>query len=65
VKEVVAAVEQVTGLKVPAIIGPRRDGDPPALVADSTRLQTELGWKPQHSDLTTIVRTAWLWENRK
>jgi UDP-glucose-4-epimerase GalE len=64
VKEVVAAVEQVTGLKVPAIIGPRRDGDPPALVADSTRLQAELGWKPQHSDLATIVRTAWLWENR-
>jgi UDP-glucose-4-epimerase GalE len=65
VKEVVAAVEQVTGLKVPAVIGPRRDGDPPALVADSTRLQTELGWKPQHSDLATIVRTAWQWENRK
>lgn len=64
VKEVVSAVEKVTGAKVPFVMGPRREGDPPLLVADSTRLQTELGWKPRYSNLETIVETAWAWANR-
>lgn len=61
VKEVLTAVERVTGQKVPFIMGPRREGDPPELVADSSRLQRELGWKPGYSDLETIVKTAWEW----
>jgi UDP-glucose 4-epimerase len=64
VKEVLRAVEKVTGKKVPFEMGPRRDGDPPSLVADSTRLQRELGWKPEYSDLEGIVETAWAWANR-
>jgi UDP-glucose-4-epimerase GalE len=64
VKQVLQAVEQVTGQKVPFQIGPRREGDPASLVADSTALQQELGWKPEHSDLNQIVRTAWAWANR-
>jgi UDP-glucose-4-epimerase GalE len=64
VKEVLSAVEKVTGQKVPFEMGPRREGDPPTLVADSTRLQSELGWKPAHSDLHTIVETAWAWATR-
>jgi UDP-glucose-4-epimerase GalE len=64
VKEVLHAVEEVTGKKVPFEIGPRRDGDPPLLVADSSLLQRELGWKPQYSDLSTIVETAWAWASR-
>jgi len=64
VKEVLSAVEKVTGEKVPFTMGPRRDGDPPMLVADSTRLQQELGWRPRYSDLETIVETAWAWANR-
>jgi UDP-glucose-4-epimerase GalE len=64
VKEVLSAVERVTGQKVPFVMGPRRDGDPPLLVADSTRLQRELGWKPEYSDLERIVETAWAWANR-
>jgi UDP-glucose 4-epimerase len=64
VKEVLNAVEKVTGKKVPCVTGPRRDGDPPMLVADSTRLQRELGWKPEYSDLNRIVETAWAWANR-
>jgi len=59
VREVLQAVERVTGRKVPHQIGPRRDGDPPALVADSTRLQQSLGWKPVHSSLEQIVENAW------
>src|SRR5579863_8087936 len=65
VREVLSAVEKVTGKKVPFQMGPRRDGDPPTLVADSTRLQRELGWKPEYSDLHRIVETAWAWANRK
>jgi len=64
VKEVLSAVEKVTGKKVPFVMGPRRDGDPPLLVADSTRLQRELGWKPEYSDLHRIVETAWAWARR-
>jgi UDP-glucose 4-epimerase len=64
VKEVLTAVEEVTGKKVPFEMGPRREGDPPLLVADSTRLQRELGWKPELSGLSKIVETAWAWENR-
>ena len=63
VKEVVRAVEEVTGSAVPFTMGPRREGDPPLLVADSGRLQQDLGWAPQYSDLRTIVATGWRWEN--
>ena len=60
--EVMRAIEKVTGLRVPHSIGPRRDGDPTELVADSTRLQAELGWKPMRSDLESIVKDAWEFE---
>jgi UDP-glucose 4-epimerase len=59
VMEVIRAVEEVTGQKVPYIIGPRREGDPPALVASSRKLQSKLGWSPQYEDLRTIVEHAW------
>jgi UDP-glucose-4-epimerase GalE len=65
VKEVLQAVEEVTGKKVPFQVGPRRDGDPPLLVADSSLLQRELGWKPEFSDLRRIVETAWAWASRE
>jgi UDP-glucose-4-epimerase GalE len=61
VSEVLRAVENVTGKKVPFTFGPRRDGDPPSLVADSTRLQTELKWSPRDSSIERIVETAWAW----
>jgi UDP-glucose 4-epimerase len=64
VREVLDAVEAVTGKKVPHVIGPRRAGDPPALVANSDRLQQKLGWKPRYTDLKDIVRTAWDFANR-
>jgi UDP-glucose-4-epimerase GalE len=61
VKEVRDAVEEITGKKAPFTMGPRRDGDPPSLVADATRLQNDLGWKAEYSSLRTIVETAWQW----
>lgn len=59
VKEVLAAAERVTGKKVPHIMGPRREGDPPSLVADSQRIQSILGWRPVRADLDRIVSDAW------
>jgi UDP-glucose 4-epimerase len=59
VMEVIRAVEDVTGKKVPYIVGKRRPGDPPALVAASDKLRTSLGWAPQYTDLRTIVQHAW------
>ena len=60
VKEVLDAVEKVTGRPVPKRMAPRRAGDPPALVADPTRAQNLLQWKATRS-LDEIVRTAWQW----
>jgi UDP-glucose 4-epimerase len=62
--EVVAAVRRVTGHAIPLRVGPRRPGDPPALVASPARIQAELGWKAQHSSLETIVASAWEWRRR-
>jgi UDP-glucose-4-epimerase GalE len=59
VREVLRAVEEVTGKSVPHRIGPRRDGDPPQLVANSNKLQKFLGWRPRYTDIREIVRTAW------
>jgi UDP-glucose-4-epimerase GalE len=59
IREVLQAVERVTGKPVPYKVGPRREGDPPALVADSSKLKTTLGWSPKYSDLETIVQHAW------
>jgi len=61
VREVIRAVEEVTGKKVTVKEGPRRAGDPPELVASSAKIQRELGWKPQHSELKSIVESAWKW----
>jgi UDP-glucose 4-epimerase len=63
VRDVIRAVENVTGQKVPHVIGKRRAGDPPVLVADSRKLQRTLNWKPRYTDLTEIVRSAWAFAN--
>jgi len=59
VLQVMRAVEQVTGRQVPHQIGPRREGDPPVLVANSDKLQRKSGWKPKFTELQDIVATAW------
>lgn len=65
VLEVLRAVEDVTGQKVPFSMGPRRAGDAPVLVADAARLGRSLGWKPRFTDLREIVATAWEFERRR
>jgi UDP-glucose-4-epimerase GalE len=61
VRDVIRAVEHVTGRTVPWTVAPRRAGDPAVLYAASQKAQTELHWKPRWADLESIVRTAWAW----
>ena len=61
VREVIDTVSRVVGAPVPWRAGPRRAGDPSALVASSARVQAELGWRPELSDLETIVAHAAAW----
>jgi UDP-glucose 4-epimerase len=48
---------------VPVHYGDRREGDPPRLVADSSRIRQDWGWIPRYSELEMIVAHAWRWEN--
>jgi len=64
VREVIDAVERITGRPVPYTTGPRREGDPGILFASSARIRRELGWAPQYEDVGTIVETAWRWRDR-
>lgn len=63
VREVIEAVEAVSGLPVPHSVGDRREGDPPALYADSSKARRELGWEPRYKDVRSIVETAWRWHS--
>ena len=64
VREVLDAVRRITGHPIPATILPRRAGDPPSLVADSTAARAALGWTPRYPALDAIVAHAWAWEQR-
>lgn len=63
VREVIDSAARVTGRQVPFTVGPRRAGDPAALVGDATRAMQELGWRPQLHDIDTMIDTAWQWHN--
>jgi UDP-glucose-4-epimerase GalE len=65
VLEVIRAVERVTGKAVPYVVSPRREGDPPRLVADSTKLRRTLGWAPELAEIEQIVATAWEYRRRR
>lgn len=64
VKEVVETVKKITCVNFRTEEISRRPGDPPVLVADSSRLKSELNWSPIHADLEYIIMTAWEWEKR-
>ena len=65
VREVIRAVEKVSGKTTPVKEGPRRPGDPPGLYAHADKAYKLLGWKPQYGDIETIVGTAWRWHEKK
>jgi UDP-glucose 4-epimerase len=62
VMEVIASVKRVSGIDFPVALGPRRDGDPAALIADASRLRATLAWTPRFENLDTIVSHAFAWE---
>jgi UDP-arabinose 4-epimerase len=64
IREVIAAVEEVSGRRVPVVEGPRRLGDPATLVASAAHAREKLGWNPQLSDTRIIMETAWRWHEQ-
>ncbi|MBF8267679.1 MAG: UDP-glucose-4-epimerase [Dehalococcoidia bacterium] len=64
VQDVVDVTRQVTGVNLPVHVGPRRPGDPAALVASPERARNLLGWRPQHTELIDIIGSAWEWRRR-
>jgi UDP-glucose 4-epimerase len=64
VRQVVAACEEVTGERIAVREAPRREGDPPELVAAAEKARRELGWQPRYAELRPIVETAWQWHRR-
>jgi UDP-glucose 4-epimerase len=61
-RQVIAAVEKVTGRRVPVESAPRRPGDPDTLIADPTKSRQVLGWEPRFLDLESMVATTWAWQ---
>ncbi|MFN3648212.1 MAG: UDP-glucose 4-epimerase GalE [Armatimonadota bacterium] len=65
VREVIRVCEEVSGRPVPVQEGPRREGDPPRLVASAAKAREVLGWRPQYLDLRETIATAWKWEESR
>ena len=65
VRQVIESARRVTGHPIPAEIHPRRPGDAAVLVASSAKATQELGWKPRYTELDQIIRTAWLWHQKR
>lgn len=64
VKQIVESVNRVTGMELPVTYGERREGDPPALIADTTRARELLDWIPSHSTMDEMIGSAWNWMRR-
>jgi UDP-glucose 4-epimerase len=65
VREIINVSADICGQAIPFQIGRRRSGDPPILVADSSKARSELGWSPKYNDLEAIIRTAWDWFSKQ
>lgn len=65
VREVIESARRVTGHAIPAELHPRRPGDPAVLVASSGKAIRELGWNPGYTELDEIIRTAWVWHQKR
>ena len=63
VREVLAAAERVTGRQIPAVVGARRAGDPPVLLATIDRAREALGWTPRRGTLDEMIESAWAWRS--
>jgi len=61
VREVIETARRITKFPIPAVEAERRPGDPAFLVADSSRIRRDFGWRPRYENLTHIIETAWVW----
>jgi UDP-glucose 4-epimerase len=61
VREVIDAARRVTGRTIVAVEEPRRAGDPPIMIGDSSRARSELGWQPRYPTIDQIIESAWKW----
>lgn len=64
-KEVLAVVSKITGKELPVEVKPRRPGDPAKLWADNAKAKRVLGWEPKHSDIETIISSAFAWHKTR
>jgi UDP-glucose 4-epimerase len=64
VREVIESCRKITGRKIETVEKPRRPGDPPRLIASSTKIQNDLGWQPRFQSLDAIIESAWKWHQR-
>jgi len=62
VYEIISRARAITGREIRTAVRTRRAGDPPRVIADATKIKRELGWSAGHSDIDTILTTAWQWE---
>jgi UDP-glucose 4-epimerase len=65
VRQVIEAAQAVTGRDLTVRVQPRREGDPPELVASAIKARQELGWQPRYPELRTILQHAWAWHQRR
>ncbi len=65
VREVISAASGVTGRKIPVIESGRRPGDPAILIGSPKKIERTLRWRPRHSDLRTMVASAWKWHQSR
>jgi UDP-glucose 4-epimerase len=65
IREVITCAERVTGRQIATVVGPRRPGDPPVLVASADKARRELGWNPSRERLDVIIESAWKWRSSR
>ncbi len=62
VKEVINEVKKISGVDFKVVPVGRREGDPPALISNPSKIKEVLGWIPKYDSLTTMVKSAYDWE---
>lgn len=65
IKEIIETTKKVTGMEIKTKLAQRRKGDPPRLIADSTKAINELGWKPKYEKIEVILESAWQWHKKR
>jgi UDP-glucose 4-epimerase len=65
VRQIIDSARQITGQAIPAVMAERRAGDPAILIADSTRIRKQLGWRPRFEKIDDIIDTAWTWHQKE